>query len=85
MEINIIQKVIAFVLGYKYYANIVNRKGTADLELCCYIFTNKADAMKHKQDLNFNRSFNYVETVSFRSRTVYAPVIRILLNGIGYA
>ncbi len=80
MELSIIQKVVAFIFGYKYYANIVNRKGTADLELCCYIFTSKADAMKHQQDLNFNRSFDYMETVSFRSRTVYPPVARISLN-----
>lgn len=77
---NILQKVIAFLLGYKYYANVVNRKGTAEMEMCCYIFATKREAMEHKADLAFNRSFRYVETVSFRSRTEFPKVKRIKLG-----
>lgn len=77
MEKTIIQRVISFLFGIRYYINIVCTKGIGKYEACSFIFTNKEDAMRHKRDLQLhNMSFVYVETVSFRSQLVYPPVER---------
>lgn len=73
----IIQRVISFLLGFRYYANIVCTKGVDKYEICSFIFTNKADATRHKRDLELNNlSYVYVETVTFRSKNLYLPVVR---------
>lgn len=72
MEMSLIQRIISYLLGYKYYANIVNTKGTGKYEICSFIFDNKADAERHMRDLKTrNLSFSYIETISFRSRLIY--------------
>ena len=73
---NIIQSIIALVLGQKYWANIINTRGTDRCELCCFIFTTREDAEQHRRDLDANASFLFVETVSFRSRKQYPKVNR---------
>ena len=56
------------LLGRKYYANIVVSAGSFDYGISNYIFRTKEEADRHKQTLENNRSFDYVETISFRSR-----------------
>ena len=56
------------LFGRKYYANIVVSAGSFDYGISNYIFRNKEEAYRHKQALGKNRSFDYVETISFRSR-----------------
>lgn len=71
MNITVLQSIIDFILGHKYYVNIVNTRGTAKCEATSYIHRSKAEAEKHRQDIESTRSFLFLETVSFRSRKVY--------------
>ena len=64
----IIQSIIAMILGQKYWANIINTRGTDRIELSCFIFTTREDADKHARSLDGNRSFQHIETINFRSR-----------------
>jgi hypothetical protein len=73
---NLIEAIIAMFSGQKYWANIINTRGTDRCELSCFIFTTKEDADKHRRDLETNASFMYIETVSFRSRKQYPKVNR---------
>jgi hypothetical protein len=68
---DLLNKILAHILGNKYYANIVNTRGTNRCEISCFIFHTKEEAMKHKFSLDANRSFMFVETISFRSRKQY--------------
>lgn len=67
----LLQAITALLFGNKYYANIINTRGTAKCELSSFIFSTKADAIKHRNELQSTRSFLYVETISFRSRREY--------------
>ncbi|MBQ3813654.1 MAG: hypothetical protein II841_08820 [Bacteroidales bacterium] len=72
MNETVLQRIIAFVFGHKYYANIIRTRGlggTADLT--SFIHSSKADAEAHKRDILLTASFEYVETISFRSRIQY--------------
>lgn len=72
MEIKVLKNIVAFLFGYKYYANIVNTRGVYDPQLCSFIFSSKADADAHRRDIEeHSRSFSFVERVSFRSRIIY--------------
>lgn len=71
MNITVLQSIIDFILGHKYYVNIVNTRGTAKCEATSYIHRSKTEAEKHRQDIESTRSFLFLETVSFRSRKVY--------------
>lgn len=71
MQTTVLKEVIAFILGRKYYANIVAVKGTGKTEICSYIFTSKEEANKHRDEIQTTLSFLYVETISFRSRNEY--------------
>lgn len=66
-----IEKIIEFLFGHKYYANIVNTRGTSAIELCSYIFYTKEQAEKHRIGVESTISFCFIETVSFRSRKDY--------------
>lgn len=68
---NLLTEIMAFLFGRKYYANIVNTRGTKKCEISSFIFFTRADAMAHRDALEDNRSFRYIETVSFRSRRDY--------------
>jgi hypothetical protein len=68
---DLLNKILAHILGYKYYANIINTRGTSKCEISCFIFHTKEEAMKHKLTLDTTRSFMFIETVSFRSRKKY--------------
>ena len=65
------EQITDFVLGTKYYANIINTIGTDKCEICCFIFHTKDEAEAHKMTLATTRSFMWVETISFRSRKEY--------------
>lgn len=67
----VLTSIISFVFGHKYYANIINTKGTGKCELSSYIFQSREQAEKHKQEIESTRSFMYIETVTFRSRHDY--------------
>lgn len=67
----ILTEIMAFILGRKYYANIIHTRGTNKCEVSSFIFLNKRDADAHRVNLENNRSYKYVETVSFRSRQDY--------------
>lgn len=70
MYTTVLNEIIAFLLGRKYYANVIATKGVAKQEICSYIFTSKAEAEEHRQQIEGTLSFTYVETVSFRSRKI---------------
>jgi hypothetical protein len=71
MKETVLQAIIAFVLGHKYYANIINTRGTNKLEISSFIFRSRQEAEEHRKTLESTRTFLYVETVSFRSRREY--------------
>lgn len=68
---DLIKRILAHILGNKYYANIINTRGTNRCEISCFIFRTREEAMKHKFSLDANRSFMFVETISFRSHKRY--------------
>ncbi len=71
MRKNLIQEIINFLFGKKYYANIVNVVGTTQNDICSYIFKTKWEASKHRSELTKTKTFIFVETVSFRSHIDY--------------
>lgn len=71
MENALIKAILEHLFGKKYYANIINCRGTLKAEMCSYIFLDKKSAYEHRDTLFGNTSFQYIETVSFRSRRNY--------------
>lgn len=71
MQTTLLKEIIAFLLGRKYYANIVGTKGTDKTEICSYIFRTREEAVRHRDSLLTTLSFRYIETISFRSRKEY--------------
>lgn len=70
MHSTVLTEIIAFLLGRKYYANIIATKGVAKQEICSYIFATREAAENHRMEIETTLSFRFVETVSFRSRKV---------------
>lgn len=75
MNYSVLQAIVAFIFGHKYYANIVNTRGTDRFEVASFIFLSKEEAIRHRRSLDTTRSYQYVETVSFRSRMVYGKIV----------
>ena len=71
MNTTVLKEIIAFIFGRKYYANIIATKGTTRQEICSYIFATRQAAERHKRDIETTLSFQFIETISFRSRRVY--------------
>lgn len=71
MKKSLFKTIVDFILGEKYYANIINTRGTVKCDLCSFIFTTKEQADKHAEELRTTLSFEFIETVSFRSRIIY--------------
>jgi hypothetical protein len=69
-NMNLINAILDFILGRRYYANIVNIRGRSDLEICSYIFKTKAEANKHKSEIDTTLSFLFIETITFRSKKI---------------
>lgn len=70
MYSTVLKEIMAFLLGRKYYANIITTKGVAKQEICSYIFATKEAAERHRDEIETTLSFRYIETISFRSRKV---------------
>lgn len=70
----VLTEIAAFILGRKYYANIIHTRGTPRCEISCFIFRDKAEADAHRAALLTNLSYEFVETVSFRSRHDYSSL-----------
>lgn len=47
MNTTVLKEIIAFILGRKYYANIIATKGTTRQEICSYIFATRQAAECH--------------------------------------
>ena len=75
MNYSVLQAIVAFIFGHKYYANIVNTRGTDRFEVASFIFLSKEDAIRHRRSLDTTRTYQYVETISFRSRMVYGKIV----------
>ncbi|MEG2599859.1 MAG: hypothetical protein RSA66_10350 [Muribaculaceae bacterium] len=71
MNTTVLKEIIAFLIGRKYYANIVCTRGTTKCEVCSFIFPSKEDADRHCVSIEETKSFRYIETISFRSRHDY--------------
>ncbi len=67
----ILTAIVEFLLGKKYYANIINNIGIGKCEMSSFIFDNIKDAERHRQEIMETRSYWWVETISFRSRFTY--------------
>ena len=76
MNETVLTRIVAFILGHKYYANIVNTRGTFKNEICSYIFPTREAADRHRESLEMTASFQFVETISFRSRKEYCKQIK---------
>lgn len=74
MKKSLFELITEFVLGRKYYVNIIVTEGTDRYEATSYIFDTKAGAEGHRDRIGRTLSFRYVETVSFRSRNVYPHI-----------
>jgi len=57
-----------YLFGPRYWANIVRTRGTDRVEICSYIFRTRADARAHQTTLESLRSYDYLATISFRTR-----------------
>lgn len=68
MNTTVLNEILAFLFGRKYYANVIATNGIAKIEICSYIFATQEEAKKHQRELDTNLSYSYVTTVSFRSR-----------------
>ncbi|MBQ8051651.1 MAG: hypothetical protein IJ197_08800 [Bacteroidaceae bacterium] len=71
MKETVLESIVAFIFGHKYYTNIFNTRGTMRCDLSGFIFASKAEAEEHRRQMDNNHSFKFVETVTFRSRNVY--------------
>lgn len=71
MHSTVLTEIISFLLGRKYYANIINTRGTAKCEITSFIFPTKEAAEEHKRVIEGTATFLFVETIAFRSRKEY--------------
>lgn len=67
----VLESIIAFLFGHKYYANIILTKGLDKYEITSFIHRSKEDADRHRKAIGATTSFSFVETISFRSRMDY--------------
>lgn len=70
---SVLEKIVDFIFGHRYYANIINTRGTDKCEVCSYIFRTREQAEQHRKTIDSTLSFLYIETVSFRSYKDYKP------------
>jgi len=71
MNKTVLNAIIEHIFGHKYYANIINTRGTEKCEIACFIFHSKEEAAEHCRRLQTTLSYMFIETVSFRSRIEY--------------
>ena len=44
----VLTNLLAHLFGHKYYANIINTRGTDRIEMSSFIFASPEDAQRHK-------------------------------------
>lgn len=71
MKTTLFEAILTHFFGRKYYANIINTRGTFNTQICSYIFRTREEANNHRRTLETLPSFQYLETISFRSRRNY--------------
>lgn len=71
MKESVLERIIALVFGHKYYVNIINTRGTDRIEMTSFIHHTREDAEAHKRSILTTRLYDFVETVTFRSRNLY--------------
>lgn len=67
----LLEAILEFVMGHKYYVNIINTRGTIKCEMASFIHRTRAEAEAHRVQIESTASYIWVETVSFRSRKEY--------------
>lgn len=76
MNETVLQRIIAFIFGHKYYANIIRTYGLGGtVDLSSFIHPTKADAIEHRKVIAQTASFEFVETISFRSHETYVKTV----------
>jgi len=70
-ETTVIKSIVKLLFGTKYYANIVNTRGTIRTELCSFIFRTKEEAQRHREEVEGTITYRFIETISFWSRKDY--------------
>jgi hypothetical protein len=73
MQNSVLAKIIDFIFGRKYYATIMNTRGTDRCDINSKIFLTKQAAEAHRHTLDSTASYMWIETISFRSHKDYAP------------
>lgn len=58
------------IFGKRYYANIILVVGTDRFEICNRIFSSREQAEKHRETLSNTLSYQWITTISFRSRRI---------------
>ena len=71
---DLLSLIIEHLFGRRYYANIVYHIGSRRYDISSYIFTTTKAAREHRDRLKDNRSFRFIQTISFRSKE---PLINI--------
>lgn len=72
----VLSAIVEFLLGKKYYAVIINTRGSDRCEISSIIFSTRKAAEKYKSELSITYSYQWVETISFRSRIDYMSTIK---------
>lgn len=68
---SVLQLIINFVFGRKYYACILNVSGTQKYDISCFIFTSTKEVEDYKEQMKTNLRYSVVKVISFRSRMNY--------------
>ena len=69
-----INDIIEVILGKKYYVCVLNQVGTPKYHVNSVMFRTKEEVKAYRDGLMNNRSYQYIETVSFRSHKDYINV-----------
>ncbi len=67
----VLQSIISHIFGHKYYANIVNTRGTDKCEISSFIHRTREEAENHRREIESTHTFLHVETITFRSHKRY--------------
>lgn len=79
---SVISAIAEFLFGKKYYAVIINTRGTTRCEISSIIFPTREAAEEHKKELSATFSYQWVETISFHSRNDYDSSVKRYNAGV---
>lgn len=71
IHVRVFNEIMDFLFGRRYWANIVRTNGTAEADLCSFIFRSRKEADRHREQIDTTLSYTWVETICFRSRKEY--------------